>query len=135
MKLEELVGDALEAADEILDSAAHDVAKYMAMTARNLDTSAPIADEHAASLLEDLRRVDGRRPAWELWQVFSERLRDLSDDDAVDEIDAAMARVRAAAETEPVDHGALARLATDVSAEISALRRLVRRKLMEDRSR
>ena len=37
MRLAELKGEGLEAADELLDSAAHDLAKYMAMTARNVD--------------------------------------------------------------------------------------------------
>jgi len=136
MRLDELAGEALEAADEILDSAAHDVAKYMAMTARNVDPATTLPEDLAARLVEDVRRVDGRRPAWELWQHFSERLRALSSDDEIlDRLDTSMVRVRQLAETEPVEHGALAQLVTDAAAEITALRRAVRRRMMEARSR
>ena len=107
----------------------------MAMTARNLNPEAPIADDLAASLHADLRRVDGRHPAWELWQGFSGRLRALSDDESLDGIDASMTRLRAMAEGQGVDHRALARLAVDVSTAISALRRRVRKRMMEARSR
>ena len=52
-KLRELTGEALAEADEILGRANHDIAKYMAMTARNVDPVS-IGPEDVSYLMDDL---------------------------------------------------------------------------------
>ena len=74
---EELGVDALEAVDELLDRANHDVAKYMAMTARNVDPE-DLGSEELAMLRADLWETDGSRTAWELWRGFSNQIAELA---------------------------------------------------------
>ena len=133
MKLAELDGEALEAADEILDVAAHDVAKYMAMTARNVDP-ASIPEDLGGRLLEEVTRVDGERPAWALWGTFSKKLAALADDEELRLVDEQMEDLRALSSGDEAgegrDLGAIARLAADTAQRITALRRAVRRRLI-----
>jgi hypothetical protein len=132
MSLRELDEGALARANEILGRAAHDVAKYMAITARNVD-AAP-GDCTAADLLRrDLVRTDGQRPAWELWRVLSQSLAELGHDEDVRAVDEGMERLAALVDQGTSDVGTLARLAVEVADRILALNRSVRRRLREGR--
>ena len=95
-RLIDLEGEALVRAAELLDRASHDVAKYMSITARNIDPRTAGADD-IVRVLHDLTRTDGRRPAWELWSEVSAPLHELADDPELRGIDAAMTRAALAA--------------------------------------
>ena len=88
-KLTELNGDALSEADELLGKASHDIAKYMAMTARNVEPSS-IGPNDLSYLMDDLTQTNGTDPCWELWRSFSEALRRLGSDPALDDLDSRM---------------------------------------------
>jgi len=135
-RLEALRPDDLARVDELLDRASHDVAKYMAMTARNVDPAA-IGDEERGMILEDLLRTDGALPAWELWRRISQELAALASDSAIVAVDDRMAALEALARrVEASGDGAedLARATVEVADLVTGLRRAVRRRLMEVRS-
>lgn len=88
--LEALGSAELERAAELLDRAGHDVAKYMALTARNVDPASP-ADDDVELILRDLRETDGARPAWAIWAPLSRALAELAADPELEAIDRAMA--------------------------------------------
>ena len=130
-RLSELGGEEFRRADELLDQAAHDVAKYMALTARNVDPTA-LSQAEAGYLLADLCRTDGVRPAWDLWAPFSGELRALAPaDPALETIDREMAELKKRGTTPPADRSDLARLVeltVTVADRITLLRREVRRR-------
>ena len=129
MNLVDLEETGLSEADDLLDRAAHDVAKYMSLTARNLPPS-PVPVELAEALRGELERTDGRRAAWELWVPISEALHALAADPALEAIDREMARLEAlvASKAEPA---VLARATLLAADRIATLRRAVRRRLAE----
>lgn len=128
--LTDLRGRPLERADELLDRAAHDVAKYMAMTARNLDPGA-VGPGELDHLLGDLRRTDGERPAWRLWSALSRELRELASDPELDGIDRQMTALAAAADRDEPDPAGLISAVLGAADRIVALRRAVRRRRIE----
>lgn len=131
--LEALPPEELVEADGLLDRANHDIAKYMAMTARNVDPQSMGLDEQAR-LVDDLLRTDGRHPVWELWRPLYEKLAILAADPTLTVIDRDIATIR-----ELVDHRdewtdggrALVESTVAVADRIAGLRRTVRRRLME----
>ncbi len=130
MSLAELEGPDLARACEILDRAAHDVAKYMAMTARNVDLEPP-GEDLLGRLRSELLAVDGSRSAWELWAGFARQLELLARDPEVEAVTGAMAELRRLAGTDGVDARALARLTVETSGRIAALRDAARRRRSE----
>jgi hypothetical protein len=133
MRLAEMRGEALLEADALLGEAAHDVAKYMAITARNLDPGAQDPELRTA-LLKDLLRTDGERPAWEIWAPLRRRLGELAPDEALDRIDSGMKTLAAMARSD-VDEGLfqdLVRTTVSVATEIASLWREVRRRRIEE---
>jgi hypothetical protein len=131
--LEALGGEDLQRAAELLDRAGHDVAKYMAMTARNVDAAAP-ADDEVEMVLRDLRETDGARPAWAVWAPLSRALAGLADDAELEAIDRAMAGLERLCDVVAGDRGRAAELvgaAIEAADGIARLRRRVRARLDE----
>lgn len=132
-QLEALAGDELSRADELLDRANHDIAKYMTLTARNVDPEA-MEFEEQVQLLEDLLHTDGEHAAWELWSPLYRELEALASDIVLVSIDDGMATIRElVGQHDPqIDQGgALVKAVVDVADRIAGLRRAVRRRLME----
>lgn len=130
MSLLDLGGEGLARADEILDRAAHDVAKYMAVTARNADLER-MTDEVAGRVRSELCAVDGERPAWELWRRFAGELAALASDPEVEAVSAAMAELEGLAGDGEADTRAVARISVETARRITALRSAVRRRRLE----
>lgn len=129
----ELELEELEGADELLDRANHDIAKYMAMTARNVEAEM-LDEELRAALHRDLIETDGRRPAWVLWADFSAPLAEVLADDRLLAIDETMSKLAELLEGDREAEGVdtrLIELTRRASAAITALRREVRQRLIE----
>lgn len=76
---------------EALAWARHDVAKYAAMTARNLP--APPWDARLRqAVANDVLRTDGRRPVWDVWALRRSSLAEIAAD--LVEIDRLVAAIR-----------------------------------------
>ena len=132
MTLLELPADSLARADELLDRASHDVAKYMAMTARNIDPST--AGGREASLIwRDVLSTDGSESAWAIWRPLSTKLHELARDDRLAAIDRGMERLRSLAATKDdvAEVEMVIELVVDISNRIVGLRRDVRRRRIE----
>jgi hypothetical protein len=126
----DLEGEALTAADGLLDRAAHDVAKYMAMTARNIDPE--VAGERELSFLrQDLERTDGARSAWAIWGELSQELGALAADPEVEAIDQAMAELEALLAAKGSQPAELVAATLRAADQITALRRRVRGRRLE----
>ncbi len=132
MTVLELTGDSLVRADELLDRASHDVAKYVAMTARNIDPRTAGGRE-LELVWRDLLQTDGSSPAWALWQPLSEELRELAADEQLAAIDRAMDRLRSLSKSknENEEQKSVIELVLAVSDGITRLRRDVRRRRIE----
>lgn len=133
-RLDELELDGLEKADQLLDRAKHDVAKYMSMTARNVDPSSLGPDE-TQHLMEDLLKTDGRLAAWELWSPLGRELRELAfNDPELMTIESNMVELEALVSKvgeERVGPEALVQATVAVADRITRLRRALGRRLME----
>ena len=136
MTVEKLVAlgpEGLAEADALLDRASHDVAKYMAMTARNVEP-ADVSEEEVESFRGDLLRTDGERPAWELWAPLSQALMVLAADPELDAVDRGMAELKSLSGRLGAGREELAELfatTRTVADRITGLRRAVRRRLIE----
>lgn len=132
MTLNELDLQTLESLDEILDHANHDVAKYMAMTARNVSAES-LGEEETEMILDDLRQTNGSDPAWLLWKQFSEQLKSHSVLDEIKQIDGAMDSLRDLVEhPDPAQNiGQIIPMAMETANRISSLRRQVRKLRIE----
>jgi hypothetical protein len=128
--LESLGPADLGRAAELLDRAGHDVAKYMAMTARNVDPTSPEPDE-VDLVRRDLLETDGARSAWALWAPLSRALAALAADPELEAIDRAMAALEALVASGPGPAGELVEAAVETAERISRLRRAVRRRCDE----
>jgi len=133
--LDSLEGEVLLAVDELLGRASHDVAKYMAMTARNVSPN-DLDEELRSFLRRDLTQTDGEQPAWVLWERFASELGVLSDEPDLEGIEGGMAELRGLyrrwSEGQPLDEQLIGKTIA-VSDAIRALRRAVRRRLEEVR--
>jgi hypothetical protein len=128
-----LSGDTLRRADELLDRANHDVAKYMSMTARNVEPSA-IDDELTEMMRRDLTQTNGSASAWALWRPLSAALSELVDDTAVGQIDEGMSTLESLVvrwTNNDETSGQIAEATVAVADRIAELRRSVRRAMME----
>lgn len=132
-RMTELELEELEGADELLDRANHDVAKYMAMTARNVEAEM-LDEELRAALHRDLTETDGQHSAWVLWADFSVALAEVLADDRLLAIDETMSKLAELMEGDREAEGVDARLielTRQASAAITVLRREVRQRLIE----
>lgn len=133
LELTELSGDELRLADELLDRANHDVAKHMAMTARNVNME-NIDDELAQMIRRDVTTTNGTEASWSLWRALSSRLIELAPDGAVRKIDQQMDALESLVNRwGDADHLStdVAEAALNVSDDIRSLRQAVRTRLME----
>jgi len=99
-ELEQLEGDDLRRVTALLGQACHDVAKYMAVTARNVDPGTLAADE-AQWLRKDLLQTDGQRPAWVIWHEISRQLARLMTDSSLAALDQQMEDLARLAQQNP----------------------------------
>ena len=130
---EELGVDELREVDALLDRANHDVAKYMAMTARNVDPEA-LGSAEIDMLQGDLCKTDGANAAWDLWKVFSQQLAELAPDPVLQTTDREMAQLSDLAGrcgSDASQLGSLVEQTKSVARHITELRRRIRRRLIE----
>jgi hypothetical protein len=130
-ELGQLQGDDLRRAAGLLSQANHDVAKYMAVTARNVDPRALSAEE-TQWLRKDLLQTDGHRPAWKIWREISCQVACLVADSTIAALDQQMddlARMVQQNPWPPADLSGLVAQILKTSQAIVELNRRLRQRL------
>jgi len=113
----------------VAERAAHDIAKYMSITARNVSPKLPIDDELFAAIRGDLQKTGGGKAAWVLWGKASSELARLWEPGAIVAIDETMKALEGLlirAEGDASQREELVRKTVSIADAITSLKRQIR---------